>query len=67
MITSSNLECDTQVFTTIMDLEMNDRDRSPRGSWKSDARLEVLAHDLVRYMPELAQMLAQSGKRKLAA
>ena len=67
MIIQSNLECDTQVFTTIMNLEMNDRDRSPRGDWSSDSRLEVLAHEIVRYMPDLAQMLVQSGKQNLAA
>lgn len=67
MIIQSNLECDTQVFTTIMNLEMTDRDRSQRGDWSSDARLEVLANEIVRYMPDLAQMLVQSGKQKLAA
>jgi hypothetical protein len=67
MITTSNLESDTQVFTTIMSLEMTDRDRSPRGGWNSDARLETLAHEIVRYMPDLAQMLVRSGKQKLAA
>ncbi|MEN3939649.1 hypothetical protein WJU23_00020 [Prosthecobacter sp. SYSU 5D2] len=67
MIAKSNLECETQVFTTIMNLEMTDRDRSPRGDWSSDARLEVLAHEIVRYMPDLAQMLMQSGKQKMAA
>lgn len=67
MIIQSNLECDTQVFTTIMNLEMTDRDRSKRGDWSSDARLEVLANEIVRYMPDLAQMLVQSGKQKLAA
>lgn len=67
MTTQHDLLNDTQVFTTIMSLEMNDKDRSPRGGWNSDTRLEVLAHELVRYMPELAQMLAQDGKRKLAA
>ncbi|GAA5137676.1 MAG: hypothetical protein V4599_07685 [Verrucomicrobiota bacterium] len=67
MITSSTAESDTQVFTTIMSLEMNDKDRSPRGGWKSDARLEVLANEIVRYMPDLAQMLMQAGKQKLAA
>lgn len=67
MALQSNLQSDTQVFTTIMGLDLNDRDRSKRGGWQSDARLEVLAHEIVAYMPELAQMLAQSGKRKLAA
>ncbi|HEY1084979.1 MAG TPA: hypothetical protein VGE29_22130 [Prosthecobacter sp.] len=67
MTTQNDLHSDTQVFTTIMSLEMTDRDRSPRGGWKSDTRLEVLAHEIVRYMPDLAQMLVQGGKRKLAA
>jgi hypothetical protein len=67
MIAQSNLECETQVFTTIMNLPMTDRDRSPRGEWSSDTRLEVLANEIVRYMPDLAQMLVQSGKLKLAA
>lgn len=67
MTTQHDLLSDTQVFTTIMSLEMNDKDRSPRGGWKSDARLEVLANEIVRYMPELAVLLSQDGKRKLAA
>jgi len=58
---------ETQMFTTLMSLEMTDKDRSPKGGWKSDARLEVLAHEIVRYMPDLAQLLVQDGKRKLAA
>lgn len=67
MIKPSELNSDTHVFSTIMSLDMNDHDRSPRGGWKSDTRLEVLAHEIVRYMPELAQMLAQSGKLNMAA
>ncbi|SKB07705.1 hypothetical protein SAMN02745166_04764 [Prosthecobacter debontii] len=68
MTTQHDLQSsETQMFTTLMSLEMTDRDRSPRGGWKSDTRLEVLAHEIVRYMPELAQLLVQDGKRKLAA
>lgn len=67
MTMQTDLLSDTQVFTTIMSLEMTDKDRSSRGGWKSDTRLEVLANEIVRYMPELAQMLVQGGKHKLAA
>ncbi|TDU66646.1 hypothetical protein EI77_03741 [Prosthecobacter fusiformis] len=67
MTTQHDLQSDTQVFTTIMNLEMNDKDRSPRGGWNSDARLEVLANEIVRYMPDLAQLLVQSGMQKMAA
>ena len=45
MTMQNDLLSDAQLFTTLMSLEMTDRDRSPRGSWKSDTRLEVLAHE----------------------
>ncbi len=67
MTTHADLHSETQMFTTLMSLEMTDKDRSPRGGWNSDTRLEVLAHEVARYMPELAQLLVQSGKRKMAA
>lgn len=68
MTTQHDLQSpETQMFTTLMSLEMTDRDRSPRGGWRSDTRLEVLANEIVSYMPELALLLAQDGKRKLAA
>ena len=67
MTTQHDLHSDTQVFTTIMSLEMNDKDRSPRGGWNSEARLEILAHEIVRYMPGLANLLVEDGKMKLAA
>lgn len=67
MTMQNDLLSDAQLFTTLMSLEMTDRDRSPRGSWKSDTRLEVLAHEIVRYMPDLAQQLAAAGRQKLAA
>lgn len=67
MITQHDPISETQVFTTLMSLEMTDKDRSPRGGWQSDTRLEILAHEIVRYMPDLAQLLVQNGKLKLAA
>ncbi len=67
MTTQSDLHVETQMFATLMTLEMNDRDRGARGGWQSDARLEVLAHEVVRYLPELAKLLVQSGKAKMAA
>lgn len=65
MTTQQDPQADTLVFNTLMGIELNDRDPGKRGGWKSDARLEVLAHELVRYMPDLAQMLAATGRQKL--
>lgn len=57
----------TAVFSTLVEVEMTDADRSPKGSWKSETRLSMLSHDLVRYMPEVAAMLAQAGREKMLA
>jgi hypothetical protein len=46
---------------------MTDTDRSLKGNWKSETRLSMLSHEITRYMPELAAMLAQGGKRKMLA
>jgi hypothetical protein len=67
MPTQHELLSDTMVFTTTMTLELHDRDRSLKGGWKSDTRLEMLAHEIVRYMPDLADLLVANGKQKLAA
>jgi hypothetical protein len=67
MPTQLELQSDTMVFATMMTLELHDRDRSLKGGWKSDTRLEMLAHEIVRYMPDLADMLVANGKQKLAA
>lgn len=66
---TAELDQDTQtlVFQTLVDVELSDADRSRRGSWRSETRLEMLAHELVRYEPELARMLAASGREKLVA
>lgn len=61
------LQAETQVFNITMTLPLQDRDRSMKGSWKSETRLEMLAHEIVRYMPELADQLCAAGMRKLAA
>ncbi len=61
------LQANTTVFTTLVEVEMTDADRSLKGSWKSETRLSMLSHEITRYMPELAAMLAQSGCRKMLA
>jgi|GEM_PF-5937224 len=33
----------------------------------SEAQLDILAHEVSRYMPELAKMLAEGGRKTLAA
>ena len=67
MPTQLELQSDTMVFATMMTLELHDRDRSLKGGWKSDTRLEMLAHEIVRYMPDLADRLVTDGRQKLAA
>jgi hypothetical protein len=57
----------TLVFQTLVDVELSDGDRSRRGSWSSETRLEMLAHELVRYDPQLARCLADAGLEKLTA
>ena len=34
---------------------------------RDDTRMEVLAHEIALYMPELARALVKSGRRKLLA
>lgn len=60
-------QADTAVFSALVEVEMTDADRSLRGNWKSETRLSMLSHEIARYMPELAAMLAQGGKRKMLA
>ena len=62
-----DLQADSTVFSTLVEVEMTDADRSLKGNWKSETRLSMLSHEITRYMPELAAMLAQSGKRKMLA
>lgn len=67
-----SLELDTPTesrwFASIMLLD----EPSPRNSGaisrrREDTSAEVLAHEIALYMPELAQALAASGRRKLMA
>lgn len=67
MTTQSDLQGDTLVFNTISTIELTDTDRSRRGSWNSEARLQMLAYELARYMPAEAEMLARAGMLKMAA
>ncbi len=62
-----DLQADTAVFATLVEVEMTDTDRSLKGNWKSETRLSMISHEIARYMPELALMLAKSGKRKMLA
>jgi hypothetical protein len=62
-----DLQADSTVFSTLVEVEMTDADRSLKGNWKSETRLSMLSHEITRYMPELAVMLAQGGQRKMLA
>ena len=62
-----DLQADSSIFSTLVEFEMTDADRGPKGNWKSETRLSMLSHEITRYMPELAEMLAQAGRQKMAA
>jgi hypothetical protein len=62
-----DLQADSTVFSTLVEVEMTDTDRSLKGNWKSETRLSMLSHEIARYMPELATMLAQAGKQRMLA
>ena len=62
-----DLQADSTVFSTLIEVEMTDTDRSLKGNWKSETRLSMLSHEIARYMPELATMLAQAGKQRMLA
>ena len=62
-----DLQGDVSVFSTLVEVEMTDTDRSPKGNWASETRLSMLSHEITRYMPDLATMLAISGRRKMLA
>jgi hypothetical protein len=67
MTTQSDIQGDTLVFNTLSTIELTDNDRSRRGSWNSEARLQMLAFELARYMPDEADMLVRAGMLKMAA
>jgi hypothetical protein len=67
MTLQHDLQANSTVFTTLVEVEMTDSDRSRKGNWKSETRLSMLSHEIARYMPDLAAMLAEGGKQKLMA
>tara|TARA_R110002049_G_scaffold141827_1_gene303575 strand:+ start:1175 stop:1378 length:204 start_codon:yes stop_codon:yes gene_type:complete len=67
MTTQLDHNTETMVFQTLVDVELSDTDRGRRGHWKSETRLEMLAHELVRYDPALASLLVEAGRQKLGA
>jgi hypothetical protein len=67
MTLQHDLQANSIVFSTLVEVEMTDSDRSRKGNWKSETRLSMLSHEIARYMPDLAAMLAEGGKQKLMA
>ena len=67
MTLQHDLQADSTVFSALVEVEMTDSDRSRKGSWTSEARLSMLSHEITRYLPELAALLAEGGKQKLLA
>ena len=67
MPTQLELQSDTMIFNITMTHELDDSDRSLRGSWRSETRLEMLAHEIVRYTPDMAELLVSLGMKKMAA
>lgn len=67
MTTQLDPQADTLLFSTLANVDLTDSGRGRGSAWSSEARLSMLAMELVRYMPDLAADLVRSGKRKLAA
>jgi len=67
MPTQLELQSDAMVFNITMTHDLDDSDRSLRGSWRSETRLEMLSHEIVRYTPDLADLLVTLGMQKMAA
>lgn len=67
MPTQLELQSDAMVFNITMTHDLDDSDRSLRGSWRSETRLEMLSHEIVRYTPDLADLLVNLGMQKMAA
>jgi hypothetical protein len=52
---------------SLVDVNFGDLDCDTRSDWQREASLEMLAHEIVLYMPALAEGLAAAGREKLAA
>ncbi len=65
---SSMAPLPTPSMTQPLRVELTAKERGQIGSrWDSDTRLQMLALEFARYMPEEAEKLAAVGKRRLLA
>ena len=48
-------------------MQANDADSRDASRRREDTSAEVLAYEIARYMPELAELLADQGRRKMLA
>lgn len=53
----------TEVFSTLTEVEL----AGSSESWRSETRLALLAWEIARYQPDLAECLAEAGKQRLLA
>ena len=53
----------TEVFSTLTEVEL----AGSSESWRSETRLALLAWEIARYEPELADVLVEAGKLRLQA
>ncbi len=56
-------DLDTEVFPTLEGVEMPSQSKS----WSRETRLDLLAWEIARYEPALAEQLAAAGRRRLVA
>ncbi len=66
MTAPAELSLDTSVFTTLMEVELTDNDRSHGSGWSCETRLSLLAWEISRYAPEMAVKLCAAGREKFA-
>jgi hypothetical protein len=66
MTASADRSNDSSVFTTLVEMELTDTDRSSTSGWSSETRLSLLAWEISRYAPDLALKLSTGGKAKMA-
>jgi hypothetical protein len=65
MIAELEAAVETEMFTTLVDVSLTDQDSSSSGGWRSETRLHVLAFEITRYMPELANSTIARWNRKV--
>ncbi len=59
------LQSNANIFRVITEIRF--AERPSRKEEVNETQLSVLSHEVSRYMPELAFLLAQAGKEKLLA